>query len=277
MSTATSSGGKVVLVTGGGTGIGAAIARLLAATGDQVVICGRREAPLRAVAEETGAHVVVADVAENAGVERVVADTVATFGRLDGLVVNHGIIHVGRVDEVTPEQWDDTIRVNLTSPFLLVRAALPHLLAARGAVVAVSSVAALRASDGMAAYSASKAGLLLLTQSLAVDHGRDGLRANAVCPGWTATEMGDMEMAELGAERGISADEAYRLATAIVPQRRAAQPEEIAGVVAWLLSDAASYVNGTVLPVDGGSCIVDPGTVALDPRVSIDLSPRSPE
>lgn len=267
--------GKIVLVTGGGTGIGAAIARTLAGDGDRVVICGRREAPLRAVAEETGAHVVVADVSERAGVAKVVDETVATFGRLDGLVVNHGIIHVGRVDQVTPEQWDETLRVNLTSPFLLVRAALPLLVAARGAVVAVSSVAALRASGGMAAYSASKAGLLLLTQSLAVDHGRDGVRANAVCPGWTATEMADREMAELGAERGVSADEAYRLATAIVPHRRAAQPEEIAGAVAWLLSDAASYVNGTVLPVDGGSCIVDPGTIALDPRVSIDLNHSS--
>ncbi|TNM37392.1 SDR family oxidoreductase [Nocardioides albidus] len=268
---------KVVLVTGGGTGIGAAVTRLLAAGGDQVVICGRREAPLRAVADETGAHVVVADVSETDGVAKVVDDTIATFGRLDGLVINHGIIHVGRVDEVTPEQWDDTIRVNLTSPFLLVRAALPHLLAARGAVVAVSSVAALRASDGMAAYSASKAGLLLLTQSLAVDHGRDGLRANAICPGWTATEMGDMEMAELGKERGLSTADAYRLATAVVPQRRAAHPDEIAATVGWLLSDAASYVNGVVLPVDGGSCIVDPGTLALDPRVSVDLSPRPQE
>ena len=230
-----------------------------------MVICGRREAPLRAVAEQTGASVVVADVSEPEGVARVVDETIATFGRLDGLVINHGIIHTGRVDEVTPEQWDETLRVNLTSPFLLVRAALPHLLAARGAVVAVSSVAALRASDGMAAYSASKAGLLLLTQSLAVDHGRDGLRANAICPGWTATEMGDMEMAELGAHRGLSREDAYRLATAVVPQRRAAQPDEIAAAVAWLLSDAASYVNGAVLPVDGGSCIVDPGTIALTP------------
>lgn len=266
---------KVVLVTGGGTGIGAAVARLLARGGDRVVICGRREGPLRTVAEEIGAHVVVADVSEPAGVERVVDDTVATFGRLDGLVLNHGIIHAGRIDEVTPEQWDETLRVNLTSPFLLVRTALPHLLAARGSVVAVSSVAALRASDGMAAYSASKAGLLLLTQSLAVDHGRDGLRANAVCPGWTATEMGDMEMAELGAARGIGAADAYRFATAVVPQRRAAHPDEIAATVGWLLSDAASYVNGVALPVDGGSCIVDPGTIALDPRVSIDLNQES--
>ncbi|WP_408898531.1 SDR family NAD(P)-dependent oxidoreductase [Nocardioides sp. R1-1] len=267
--------GRVVVVTGGGTGIGAAVARRLAACGDQVVVCGRREAPLRAVAGETGAHAIVADVSEPDGVERVVTETVATFGRLDGLVLNHGIIHVGRVDEVTPAQWDETVRVNLTSPFLLVRAALPHLLAARGAVVAVSSVAALRASDGMAAYSASKAGLLLLTQSLAVDHGRDGLRANAICPGWTATEMGDMEMAELGRERGLSTDDAYRLATAVVPQRRAAQPDEIAAAVGWLLSDAASYVNGVVLPVDGGSCVVDPGTFALDPRVSIALTQES--
>ena len=264
--------GRVVLVTGGGTGIGAAVAAQLAGAGDRVVICGRREAPLRAVAEKTGAHVVVADVSEAEGVGRVVDETMASFERLDGLVLNHGIIHVGRVDEVTPEQWEETIRVNLTSPFLLVRAALPHLLAARGSVVAVSSVAALRAADGMAPYSASKAGLLLLTQSLAVDHGRDGLRANAVCPGWTATEMGNMEMTELGTERGISTEDAYRLATAVVPQRRPAQPEEVAATIAWLLSDAASYVNGVVLPVDGGSCVVDPGTLALDPRVSIDIS-----
>lgn len=262
---------RVVLVTGGGTGIGAAVARQLAAAGDRVVICGRRSEPLRNVAEQTGALAVVADVSEASGVTKVVDETIAAFGRLDGLVLNHGIIRVGRVDELTVDDWEDTLRVNLTGPFLLVRAALPHLLAARGAVVAVSSVAALRASEAMAAYSASKAGLLLLTQSLAVDHGPDGLRANAICPGWTATEMADMEMAELGETRGISAADAYRLATAMVPQRRAASADEVAGAVCWLLSDAASYVNGAVLPVDGGSCVVDPGTLALDTRVSIRL------
>jgi meso-butanediol dehydrogenase / (S,S)-butanediol dehydrogenase / diacetyl reductase len=262
---------RVVLVTGGGTGIGAAVARQLSETGDQVVICGRRLEPLRQVAEATGALAVVADVSDADGVKHVVDETIAAFGRLEGLVLNHGIIRPGRVDELSIEDWQDTLQVNLTGPFLLVRAALPHLLAARGAVVAVSSVAALRASEAMAAYSASKAGLLLLTQSLAVDHGPDGLRANAICPGWTATEMADMEMAELGESRGISAADAYRLATAVVPQRRAASADEVAGAVCWLLSDAASYVNGAVLPVDGGSCVVDPGTLALDTRVSIRL------
>ena len=135
----------------------------------------------------------------------------------------------------------------------------------------MSSVAALRASEAMAAYSASKAGLIMLMQSQAVDHGPDGLRANTVCPGWTATEMGDMEMAELGDARGISTADAYRLATAMVPQRRAASADEVAGAVCWLLSDTASYVNGATLPVDGGSCVVDLGTLALDRRVSICL------
>jgi meso-butanediol dehydrogenase / (S,S)-butanediol dehydrogenase / diacetyl reductase len=263
--------GRVVLVTGGGTGIGEAVARQLCDAGEQVVICGRRAEPLHAVAEQTGARAVVVDVSEAPGVTRVVDESIAAFGRLDGLVLNHGIIRAGRLDELSIEDWQDTLQVNLTGPFLLARAALPHLLERRGAVVSVSSVAALRASEAMAAYSASKAALLMLTQSLAVDHGADGLRANVICPGWTATEMADVEMAELGKSRGISTADAYRLATATVPQRRAASADEVARAVCWLLSDAASYVNGAVLPVDGGSCVVDPGTIALDPRVSIRL------
>jgi NAD(P)-dependent dehydrogenase (short-subunit alcohol dehydrogenase family) len=121
----------------------------------------------------------------------------------------------------------------------------------------------------MGGYAATKAGLVMLTQSLAVDHAPDGLRANVVCPGWTITEMADEEMAAFGAERGIAAAEAYELVTALVPQRRPARASEVAAVVAWLLSDAASYVNGAVIPVDGSASAVDIGTVAFDPRVSL--------
>jgi meso-butanediol dehydrogenase / (S,S)-butanediol dehydrogenase / diacetyl reductase len=152
----------------------------------------------------------------------------------------------------------------------VAKAALPHLLAGRGgAIVSVASAAAVRASAGMGGYAVTKAGLAMLTQSLAVEHAHQGLRANVVCPGWTITEMGDEEMAAFGASRGLSVGEAYELVTALVPQRRAARAQEVAAVVGWLLSDAASYVNGAVIPVDGAGLAVDVGTVPYDPRVQI--------
>ena len=135
--------------------------------------------------------------------------------------------------------------------------------------MSVASVAALRAASEMGGYAATKAGLAMLTQSVAVDHARQGLRANVVCPGWTVTEMADEEMAAFGGERGVDVPAAYRLVTALVPQRRAARADEVAAVITWLLSDAASYVNGAVIPVDGSATAVDVGTVPFDPRVSV--------
>src|SRR4029077_3172055 len=161
------------------------------------------------------------------------------------------------------------VSVNLTGAFLVARAALPHLRASRGAVVAVASVAALRAASQMGGYATTKAGLAMLTQSLAVDHAHQGLRANVVCPGWTITEMADTEMAAFGGERGLAIDQAYDLVTALVPQRRPASADEIAAVITWLLSEAASYVNGAVIPVDGSAAAVDVGTVPFDPRVRL--------
>ena len=262
---------RAVLVTGGGSGIGAAVARMLTAAGSRVAVCGRRQDALRTIAAETGALGLVCDVADAGQVAGMIEAVAGEFGGLDGLVLNAGVIAPGGVADLSPADWSAMVSVNLTGAFLVARAALPHLRAGRGAVVSVASVAALRAAGGMGGYAATKAGLAMLTQSLAVDHAHEGLRANVVCPGWTITEMADEEMAAFGAERGVGVPGAYELVTALVPQRRPAQAGEVAAVVAWLLSDAASYVNGAVIPVDGSAAAVDVGTVAFDPRVSVRL------
>ena len=265
---------STVLVTGGGTGIGAAVARALTAAGDQVVICGRRPGPLAAVAGETGALAVTCDIGDPEAARPLVERAVAEYGGLDGLVLNAGVMYQGGVAELTAAGFAAMVAVNLTGAFAVARAALPHLLAAgRGAVVSVASIAALRAASGMGGYAATKAGLAMLTQSLAVDHAHQGLRANVVCPGWTVTEMADEEMTAFGAERGISCAQAYELVTALVPQRRPASAGEVAAVVCWLLSEAASYVNGAVIPVDGSAGAVDVGTIAFDPRVRLRPGP----
>jgi meso-butanediol dehydrogenase/(S,S)-butanediol dehydrogenase/diacetyl reductase len=262
-------GPRAVLVTGGGTGIGAAVARELAAGGARVAICGRRPEPLREVAAQTGALDLTCDIADADQVADLVETAARELGGLDGLVLNAGVIAPGGVADLSPADFTEMVAVNLTGAFLVARAALPHLLARRGAVVAVASVAALRAASGMAGYAATKAGLAMLTQSLAVDHAHQGLRANVICPGWTVTEMADAEMTAFGGERGLPAAEAYSLVTALVPARRPASAAEVAAVACWLLSDAASYLNGAVIPVDGAACAVDVGTIAFDPRVTL--------
>jgi NAD(P)-dependent dehydrogenase (short-subunit alcohol dehydrogenase family) len=260
---------SAVLVTGGGTGIGAAVARLLREAGDEVAILGRRPEALAAVAASTGALDVVCDVSDAGQVAAAVAAVVERFGGLDGLVLNAGVMVPGGISELSLDDWDALVSVNLTGAFYVARAALPSLLRARGAVVSVASVAALRASAEMGGYAVTKAGLVMLTQSLAVDHAHQGLRANVVCPGWTVTEMADSEMAAFGAPRGLGVPEAYAQVTSLVPARRPASASEVAAVVAWLLSDASSYVNGAVIPVDGAGTAVDVGTLPFDPRVEV--------
>ncbi|HEY6294257.1 MAG TPA: SDR family oxidoreductase [Streptosporangiaceae bacterium] len=260
---------RAVIVTGGGTGIGAAVARALTAGGDLVAIFGRRAGVLGAVAAQTGAVDVVCDVSDPAQVSARVDEVADRFGGLNGLVLNAGIMLPGGVADLAPADWDAMVAVNLTGAFHVARAALPHLVARRGSIVSVASVAALRAASGMGGYAVTKAGLTMLTQSLAVDHAHEGLRANVVCPGWTITEMADEEMAAFGATRGLAVRQAYELVTSLVPQRRAARADEVAAVVTWLLTDAASYVNGAVIPVDGSATAVAVGTVPFDPRIDV--------
>jgi len=255
--------GKVAIVSGGGTGIGAATARRFAAEGARVVVTGRRPEPLEAVAAEIGGLAVPGNVADPAHAPEAVAAALERFGSLDVVVANAGAGFGGSAGEVDDGRWLRTLDVNLTGPLRLVRAALPALLGrGRGSIVLVSSVSGLVAAPDSAAYVASKHGLIGLARSLAVDYGPRGIRANALCPGWVVTAIGDASADELAAERGLTREDAYALATQHVPLRRPATAEEIAACVLFLASDESSYVNGATLFADGGSTAVDVGAIA---------------
>jgi meso-butanediol dehydrogenase / (S,S)-butanediol dehydrogenase / diacetyl reductase len=251
--------GRVAVISGGGTGIGAATARLFSREGAKVVVTGRRPGPLQAVAQEVGGRAVAGDTADPAHVAEAVASAREAFGGLDVVVANAGVGFGGAAGEVDDERWGRTFDVNVTGAFRLVRAALPSLLERdRGSIVLVSSVSGLVSGTESAAYVASKAAMIGLAKSLAVDYGPRGIRANALCPGWVITPMGDQSMDDLAQMRGISRKDAYRLATKDIPLRRPATAEEIAACCLFLAGDESSIVTGATLLADGGVTAMDP-------------------
>lgn len=253
---------KIALITGGGTGIGAASARRLAADGWSVAITGRRLAPIAAVAEEIGGLAIQADQSSEDDCGRAVAETLERFGRIDAVVLNAGIEAFGSAEEVDLDEWHSVMQVNVDGVLLFTRAALPALRTTTGSIVVVSSVAGLASGPHYAAYVTSKTAVLGLVRSLAVDLGADGIRVNALCPGWVGTEMSDREVAELAEGLGTNEDAARARLVEHLPLARMADPAEIAGCVAFLAGPDSSFMTGANLVVDGGGSAVDVGTLA---------------
>ncbi|HWO78821.1 SDR family NAD(P)-dependent oxidoreductase [Gaiella sp.] len=239
--------GQTVLVTGGAKGIGAATAARLASEGAQVVVADFDEAAATETAERIGGRAVRCDVTSRADVEAAVA-AAAESGRLDVLVTCAGIIRDNLIHKMTDDDWEAVIATHLRGTFLAAQAAQAVMTQqGSGSMVLVSSVSAL-GNRGQANYSAAKAGLQGLTKTLAIELGRFGVRANCVAPGFIATAM-----TQQTAERiGMSFDDFQATAAEQIPLRRVGQPEDVAGVIAFLCSDDAAYVTGQVIYVSGG-------------------------
>ncbi|MGQ0572381.1 MAG: SDR family NAD(P)-dependent oxidoreductase [Armatimonadota bacterium] len=245
--------GKVVLVTGGtaAAGFGMATARLARELGAEVAISGRRADCGRKAAADLGPDVlfVPADVTVEGEVQGLMSSVVGRFGRLDALVNNAGVIRRFPVMDEDVGGWEELMAINLRGVFLCCKYALPHLVATRGAVVNISSVLAHRSQQGRsAAYDASKAGVEALTRSIAARYGPDGVRANAVAPGFIRTDLNRDVWASWSAEQHAAFLDHY-------PLRRLGTPEDVARAVLFLASDAAQWITGVSLMVDGGRSV----------------------
>jgi meso-butanediol dehydrogenase / (S,S)-butanediol dehydrogenase / diacetyl reductase len=247
--------GKAVLVTGSTTGIGEACARGFAKSGAAVMVCGRDEARGRQVvasirADGGKAEFAAVDLRTPGACDRLVADAVSRLGGLNVLVNNAGILYTASAVDTTDEQWLDTMAVNVNALFYLSRAAVRHMLGhGGGAIVNVASEWGLNGEPNHVAYCASKGAVVQITRCMALDHARDGIRVNSVCPGEIHTRMVD----EILAKKGGDPQQNLKDLAAGIPMRRLASPGEVASGVQFLASTHASYVTGANLTVDGGN------------------------
>jgi meso-butanediol dehydrogenase/(S,S)-butanediol dehydrogenase/diacetyl reductase len=238
--------GKVVIVTGAGSGIGAGTARRFLQEGAFVVLNGRREHKLRetiAGFDAVKSLVHPGDVSDEEYVKRLVGDTITQFEKLDVLVNNAGFAIFGPFEQITTQDWRKLMATDLDSVYYCCREALPHLLKTGGAIINLSSASGLGGDWGLSAYNAAKGGVTNFTRALALEYGSRGVRINAVAPSLTSTD------ATVDIMKNETAMAAFRDR---LPIGRAATPDDIAGVIAFLASEDALFINGVILSVDGG-------------------------
>ena len=241
---------SVAIVTGASSGIGAAIAIAFAEAGWEVMAAGRDEGRLEEVADVSDSIATwTGDLCESDDCEELIVDTIDEFGHIDCLVNCAGIIVRSSAADTSDEEWRQTMAINLDAPFFLSRAALPFLLQATGSIINIASDWGLKGGQRAAAYCASKGAIVQLTRAMALDHAAEGLRVNAVCPGEIDTPMlvreAEVESDDLDDYLAQLADES--------PNGRIGTPEEVAALVLFLASDAATHITGTAIPIDGGA------------------------
>jgi NAD(P)-dependent dehydrogenase (short-subunit alcohol dehydrogenase family) len=242
--------GKIAIVTGAGSGIGRACALALLREGARIVLVGRRADRLEEAAREGGgeAITVAADVSRQVDIERVIERAVHSFGGIHVLINNAGILHPGNVEQITEQQWDEIFNTNVRGLWLFSRAVLPPMRqAGGGSIINMASVLGINGARLRAAYSASKGAVLLLTKCMAIDHGPEKIRVNAICPSFVDT---DLTAAFLS--KAADPDAVRRERISVHPLGRLGQPQDMAGLAVYLASDESSWVTGAVFPVDGG-------------------------
>jgi NAD(P)-dependent dehydrogenase (short-subunit alcohol dehydrogenase family) len=241
---------KIAIVTGAGSGIGRACALALVRDGARVALVGRRKDRVEGVARETGgsAMAIAADVSKRDDMEHVLEETLRAFGGINVLLNNAGILHAGTAEQVTEAQWDETFNINVRGLWLFSRAVLPHMRkAGGGSIINVASVLGINGTRNRAAYAASKGAVVLLTKCMAVDHGHENIRVNAICPSFVET---DLTAAIL--RQAPDPDAVRRERIGVHPIGRLGRPEDMAGLAVYLASDESSWVTGATFPVDGG-------------------------
>ncbi|MGD8455191.1 MAG: SDR family oxidoreductase [Anaerolineales bacterium] len=260
--------GKTALITGAGSGIGAAIAQRFVDDGARICITGRTQSKLDEVAKSMpeGAVLTCAgDVTNYEDVNRMVETALKFTGKLDVLVNNAAIDSGGTtIVDLEPEVWHTVLEINLTGPMHMMKASIPHMVkGGGGSIINIASLGGLRCLPGMPAYCSSKAGLIMLTKQVALDFGPDKIRCNVVCPGGTRTKMLEKSLSPLQEVLETDLNGVFSCISSMVPLRRTASPNEISGICSYLASDDSKFMTGSVLLIDGGAAIVDVSGAAL--------------